>query len=279
MYYLCSAPAAAAAVAAAHPSLATNIESNLYEVDGLAVMAKIEYVVIVAQNLLSSLSKVRNTDENETHIHTLPGIQAENPSHPKLTYQQVIDLDHRDCQFVYLVLPVVVEGRDCGRWAPSNKVLLKSPVRRLVGATVDEQLARSPPTKADQVQSPAGLPDFRKWESCRTMPLVGGFLGDLPFSPPLHSGASPYSIQSLSSTLKASLLRATQISSLTQRLVVSTEMVVRLTGYDVEVGFYKAVVQLRRLGGSHRRDLVVVFEGEAAEDVVVLRTNPTARFI
>ncbi|KAJ8873455.1 hypothetical protein PR048_024272 [Dryococelus australis] len=43
------------------------------------------------------------------------------------------------------------------------------------GATVAERLTRSPPTKANQAQSPAGSPDFRKWESCRTMPLVGGF--------------------------------------------------------------------------------------------------------
>ncbi|KAJ8866988.1 hypothetical protein PR048_032850 [Dryococelus australis] len=33
-----------------------------------------------------------------------------------------------------------------------------------------------PPIKPNWVQSSAGLPpDFRKWESCRTMPLVGGF--------------------------------------------------------------------------------------------------------
>ncbi|KAJ8867490.1 hypothetical protein PR048_031292 [Dryococelus australis] len=42
-------------------------------------------------------------------------------------------------------------------------------------AAVAELLARSPPTKANRVQSPAGsVPDIRKWESCRTMPLVGG---------------------------------------------------------------------------------------------------------
>ncbi|KAJ8894713.1 hypothetical protein PR048_000020 [Dryococelus australis] len=43
------------------------------------------------------------------------------------------------------------------------------------GATVAEQLARSPPTKANRVQYPAGSPDFCMWESCRTMPLVGMF--------------------------------------------------------------------------------------------------------
>ncbi|KAJ8871720.1 hypothetical protein PR048_028053 [Dryococelus australis] len=38
-------------------------------------------------------------------------------------------------------------------------------------------------TKANRVQSPAGSPDFRKWESCRTMPLVGGFPRGSPVSP------------------------------------------------------------------------------------------------
>ncbi|KAJ8895428.1 hypothetical protein PR048_000760 [Dryococelus australis] len=46
-----------------------------------------------------------------------------------------------------------------------------------------ERLARSPPTKANRAQSPAGSPDFRKWESCRTMPLVGGFSRRYPVSP------------------------------------------------------------------------------------------------
>ncbi|KAJ8882624.1 hypothetical protein PR048_014436 [Dryococelus australis] len=38
-----------------------------------------------------------------------------------------------------------------------------------------ERLTCLPPTKANRVQSLVGsLQDFRKWESCRTMPLVGG---------------------------------------------------------------------------------------------------------
>ncbi|KAJ8871509.1 hypothetical protein PR048_027831 [Dryococelus australis] len=50
-----------------------------------------------------------------------------------------------------------------------------------------------PPTKANGVRFPAGLPpDFRMRESCRTMPLVGGFYRGSPVSPPLHSGAAPY---------------------------------------------------------------------------------------
>ncbi|KAJ8869728.1 hypothetical protein PR048_028723 [Dryococelus australis] len=42
------------------------------------------------------------------------------------------------------------------------------------GAAVAGRLAWSPPTKAIRVQSLAGSPDFRVWESCRTMPLAGG---------------------------------------------------------------------------------------------------------
>ncbi|KAJ8874410.1 hypothetical protein PR048_025259 [Dryococelus australis] len=50
-------------------------------------------------------------------------------------------------------------------------------------AMVAELLVRSPPTKANRVQSPAGSPDFRKWESCRTMSLVSGFSLGSPVSP------------------------------------------------------------------------------------------------
>ncbi|KAJ8877530.1 hypothetical protein PR048_021985 [Dryococelus australis] len=40
----------------------------------------------------------------------------------------------------------------------------------------------SPPTKVNLVQSPVWPPDFRKWESCRAMPLVGGFPRGSPIS-------------------------------------------------------------------------------------------------
>ncbi|KAJ8876674.1 hypothetical protein PR048_021121 [Dryococelus australis] len=43
---------------------------------------------------------------------------------------------------------------------------------------------------ANRVRFSAGSPpDFRMWESCRTMPLVGS----VPFSPRLHSDTAPYS--------------------------------------------------------------------------------------
>ncbi|KAJ8897301.1 hypothetical protein PR048_002647 [Dryococelus australis] len=50
-----------------------------------------------------------------------------------------------------------------------------------------------PHAQANRVRFQAEtLPYFRTWEWCRTMPLAG-LLGYLPFSPPFHSGAAPYS--------------------------------------------------------------------------------------
>ncbi|KAJ8894764.1 hypothetical protein PR048_000071 [Dryococelus australis] len=40
-----------------------------------------------------------------------------------------------------------------------------------------------PPPRRHRAQSPAGPPDFRKWESCRAMPLVGGSSRGSPVSP------------------------------------------------------------------------------------------------
>ncbi|KAJ8866142.1 hypothetical protein PR048_033666 [Dryococelus australis] len=53
-------------------------------------------------------------------------------------------------------------------------------------AALRERLDCSPPTKANRVKLHAGsLPDVRKRESCRTMPLVGGFSRGSPVSPAL----------------------------------------------------------------------------------------------
>ncbi|KAJ8874534.1 hypothetical protein PR048_025394 [Dryococelus australis] len=55
------------------------------------------------------------------------------------------------------------------------------------------------------------LPDFRMWETCRAMPLVGS-----PIPPLFHFGAAPYSlIASPSSAVKTTVLKASKISSLT----------------------------------------------------------------
>ncbi|KAJ8879394.1 hypothetical protein PR048_020002 [Dryococelus australis] len=83
------------------------------------------------------------------------------------------------------------------------------------GATVAERLARPPPTKTNRSQSPAGsLRIFACGNRAGRCRWSAGFLEDLPFPPPFHSGAALYSLQLPSSTLKTSLLRAVQISSL-----------------------------------------------------------------
>ncbi|KAJ8879279.1 hypothetical protein PR048_019886 [Dryococelus australis] len=80
-------------------------------------------------------------------------------------------------------------------------------VRRWEVTTVAERLDYSPPTRANRVQSPAGsLPDFRKWESCRTIPLVGGFTRRSSVLPCPCTPALLHShLTSRSSALKSSL--------------------------------------------------------------------------
>ncbi|KAJ8872222.1 hypothetical protein PR048_025824 [Dryococelus australis] len=134
-------------------------------------------------------------------------------------------------------------------------------------AAVAERLLRSPPSKANRVQSPAGSPDFRKWESYRTIPLVGGFSRGSPDSPPLHSDAAPYSLQSPSSALKTSLFRVAQISSLThfysRDLQWQSQVVVAGRRGVAEslvssTTWIKSVLRLRlpRLTNQHRRDRI-----------------------
>ncbi|KAJ8872414.1 hypothetical protein PR048_026018 [Dryococelus australis] len=61
-----------------------------------------------------------------------------------------------------------------------------------VGPATDSN--HSPLTWANRFRFPTGShPDFRMWDSCRTMPLVGGFSRGFPVLPPFHSGTVPYS--------------------------------------------------------------------------------------
>ncbi|KAJ8872162.1 hypothetical protein PR048_025764 [Dryococelus australis] len=81
------------------------------------------------------------------------------------------------------------------------------------GPAVAERLACSPSTKASRGQSPATSSNFCKWELCRDdSRWSAGFLGDLPFLPPFHSGAAPYIPQSPSSAIK------TYLTSVAERL-------------------------------------------------------------
>ncbi|KAJ8867939.1 hypothetical protein PR048_031748 [Dryococelus australis] len=109
-----------------------------------------------------------------------------------------------------------------------------------IRATVTERLARSPPTKANRVQSPARSLDFRTWESCRTMPLVGRFFRGSPVSlAPLHFGAAPYSLQSPSSALKTSL---SIIAAVSPAVVVPSLCRLRGKGYGVSKGIPTLII-------------------------------------
>ncbi|KAJ8871790.1 hypothetical protein PR048_028130 [Dryococelus australis] len=92
------------------------------------------------------------------------------------------------------------------------------PATTAPGATVAERLACSPLTKAIRVQSPAGS----RGNHARRSRWSAGFLWELPFTPPFHSGAAPYSPQSPSSALKTSTLRAAQLSPLTHHYSSTT---------------------------------------------------------
>ncbi|KAJ8867075.1 hypothetical protein PR048_032937 [Dryococelus australis] len=59
-----------------------------------------------------------------------------------------------------------------------REALVRSETRKYFQARVANCMA-------NLVQSPAESPDLRKWESCRTMPLVGGFSPVSPVSPTL----------------------------------------------------------------------------------------------
>ncbi|KAJ8888795.1 hypothetical protein PR048_008287 [Dryococelus australis] len=72
-------------------------------------------------------------------------------------------------------------------------------------ATVAERLACSPPTWAIRVHSPAGsLRIFACGNRAGRCRWSAGFLGDLPFPPPFHSGVASYSPKSPSLALKTS---------------------------------------------------------------------------
>ncbi|KAJ8881112.1 hypothetical protein PR048_017585 [Dryococelus australis] len=68
---------------------------------------------------------------------------------------------------------------------------------KYIGATVAEQFACPPPTKAIRAQSPAGsLRIFACGNRAGRCRWLVGLLGDLPIPPPSHSGTAPYSPQS-----------------------------------------------------------------------------------
>ncbi|KAJ8870119.1 hypothetical protein PR048_029131 [Dryococelus australis] len=82
------------------------------------------------------------------------------------------------------------------------------------GAAGAKRLAHSPPTKANRMQSPAGSPDFRMWESCRDAAGLRVF-SEISHFPRASTPTMLHThLASPSSALKISISRAAQISSL-----------------------------------------------------------------
>ncbi|KAJ8881404.1 hypothetical protein PR048_017885 [Dryococelus australis] len=95
----------------------------------------------------------------------------------------------------------------------SNKVYPRETQLDVDGAAVAQRVEHSPPTKANGVLFPmewegaGSLLDFRMWELCRTMPLVGGFSRGSPVSPDLaFRRRSNTHLASPSSALKTLML-------------------------------------------------------------------------
>ncbi|KAJ8867915.1 hypothetical protein PR048_031724 [Dryococelus australis] len=169
------------------------------------------------------LVNVRNS--YETSLHTLPHTRLQMSLTPSrqwqcglLQHRLLILLRQQNFRRVYIhpgerLTPALNLHSDPSPRLAVDDVSLTpaitghalSTAKALHVGTVAERLARSPPTKSNRAQSPAGSPDFRKLESCRAMPLFGGFSRGSPVSSALHSGASPYSLQSPSSAPKTSL--------------------------------------------------------------------------
>ncbi|KAJ8867704.1 hypothetical protein PR048_031507 [Dryococelus australis] len=86
-----------------------------------------------------------------------------------------------------------IRNRNDRLGSPETKMATARWLPWLTGAVGAEWLDCSPPTKTNRVHSPAGShPDFLKWESCRCR-WVTCFLGNLPFTPSLRSGAASLS--------------------------------------------------------------------------------------
>ncbi|KAJ8874373.1 hypothetical protein PR048_025221 [Dryococelus australis] len=84
--------------------------------------------------------------------------------------------------------------------------------------------------------------------------LSAGLLSDLPFPPHIHSGAAPYSLQSSTSALKTSLLRASQISSfITRRMNILLAML--RFALSVLQNQLSGVTELRQRRNSQYQDL------------------------
>ncbi|KAJ8865591.1 hypothetical protein PR048_033111 [Dryococelus australis] len=122
-------------------------------------------------------------------------------------------------------------------WRSLQRDKPRSALLRQVGATVAEWLARSPPTMASRIQSPGRVTGFSQGGIWQVEAVDRRVFSGIPFPPPLHSGAAPYSP---SSALKTSLLRAAQNSSLITSTALSECKLLKSTGW---IGHYRKLAQ------------------------------------
>ncbi|KAJ8874363.1 hypothetical protein PR048_025211 [Dryococelus australis] len=97
-------------------------------------------------------------------------------------------------------------------------------------SAVAERLECSPPSLANRVLSPAGShPGFRKWKSCRMMPLVGWFSWGSPVYPPRHFIPALLHSRLISPSLKTDFRVTLGISNVSTSDEESTTFVSRIS--------------------------------------------------
>ncbi|KAJ8893564.1 hypothetical protein PR048_006163 [Dryococelus australis] len=136
----------------------------------LAMSIRVEVLVTITERVASTLRRSRNrlarsAPDIGVPTDLLTNSQCDNRTeHPPRRRHR--GANPRPSDYRSATLPLSYEGRAICRLCVTAY-----------------RLARSPPTKANRVQFPAGSPDFRTLETCRTMPLAGGFSRGSPVSP------------------------------------------------------------------------------------------------
>ncbi|KAJ8871178.1 hypothetical protein PR048_027484 [Dryococelus australis] len=166
-----------------------------------------------------SLSRPRHCDVSENALWSSPfvGESAKERDHKESTLWRSLALsDHAPpCKNLSAARETGIQAASLCRSIAKliSSVPRPFPPGRSIArqrAAVAERLDCSPPTKANQVQYLAGsLLDFRVWESCRTMPLVGGFffyrVSAVSLAPSFQRGSILTSITLMGSQDTASL--------------------------------------------------------------------------
>ncbi|KAJ8879998.1 hypothetical protein PR048_020620 [Dryococelus australis] len=133
---------------------------------------------LINSNSTAGLEACRN-------IYSVGRYHFEGLKHPELRSENEIGHVHRQYSKCPPLVAMRVRQRLCCSahcHVHSRKCVFIPLLYTHTGVAMAERLARSPPTKANRVQTPAGSPHFRKWESCWTMLLVGGFSRGSPAS-------------------------------------------------------------------------------------------------